>query len=131
MAKLKLLIYPSEFSGMISYLRSFQENEPIPLAQLSVTLLVLMQYLESWREDRLLAWLYKNEKKAHALNLPLPVARALHEDMQHYHLTPWQRFFLDKLDQAITNYRSPYAQQHVLGELIHKVGPTTLKSLNQ
>ncbi|MCX6216375.1 hypothetical protein [Spirosoma sp.] len=78
----------------------------------------MAQYLAKLTNHKLTGWLIR-PRKPYALSIPLPLARALHQDMQEAYLGEWQQVFLNTLDRAITNYRDPFTQAHTVGELIH------------
>lgn len=116
---LSLKVNPNEFRAMIGYLREAQAiHEGVPLVHQTIAGLVLIQYLERWRSHQVLSWAQRRAEKEYRLNLPLPVARALHTEMQHSYLVGWQQLFLNKLDAAIINHRNPHADPHVIGELV-------------
>ncbi|UHG93455.1 hypothetical protein [Spirosoma oryzicola] len=106
MAKITLKIFPSECAGLISYLHTFKGVQQLPLTQRTVSQLVIIQYAKTWNMERILSWGGKSAQKEYAVSMPVAVAKALHEDMQRDCLSPFQRSFLGKLDQAIINYQS-------------------------
>ncbi|WP_080239041.1 hypothetical protein [Spirosoma rigui] len=116
---LTLSVNAKEFQGMIGYIRSIREiHAGVPLAYQTVSGLVLIQYLERWRPHQVFAWSQRRPDKDYRLNLPLPVAKALHLEMQHSFLIGWQQMFLNKLDIAVINHRNAYADVQVIGALI-------------
>ena len=118
MTMIPLKLTRIEFQSMIQYLRFNTEGQrQVPFGHQSTNMLVLMDYLESWKILRLLSWSQRRPDKEFKLSIKLPVARALHQEMQHAMLTGHQQLLLDKLDQAIINYRDPHSVSHLIGEL--------------
>ncbi|GAB3699721.1 hypothetical protein GCM10027592_26060 [Spirosoma flavus] len=105
MTQLKLKVYPSEFFGMIRFLQSFSSSWKLPLPQQSLAGVVLNHYVLSLKIDKIVAWKHKVPTKTHTLNLPLPVAKALYQELQATYIDEWQVMFLTKLDQAVMNLR--------------------------
>lgn len=119
---LRFKITPNEFAAMLFFMRqATEEYRQKPLQSKPVNVLVMMQYMAKWNNQRIAMWLIR-PRKPYTLSIPLPLARALHQDMQNDPLGEWQQIFLNTLDQAITNYRDPLAQAHVIGELVHQRG---------
>ncbi|RIV20556.1 hypothetical protein DYU11_21155 [Fibrisoma montanum] len=79
-------------------------------------MLVLRPYLESWNTQRLLVWRTRNPLKAYNLRIPLPVAKALYQEMLATNLTGYEQDLLARLDQAMVNYRHP-SEPYLLGDL--------------
>lgn len=117
---LTLKLTPSEFRDLIYFLRMCTRGQQaVPLHQQSVAQLVLLDYHNRiTATNRLLTWQRRSASKYYRCSLPLAVSKALHDQMQCYLLCPLEQILLDRLDQAIVNYQDPYAQPHVLGELV-------------
>ncbi|GAB3958253.1 hypothetical protein GCM10028805_52230 [Spirosoma harenae] len=108
---LQLKLYPSEFRVLIHYVRmATQYQAEVPLQHQLVSKLILINYLVKWTPARYLAWRQRRADKAFSLRLPLVVALSLYQDMLSVLLNSHQQALLDKLDQAIVNYRSPTDQ---------------------
>lgn len=119
---LQLKLYPAEFGVLLGYLRFNTEGqESVPLQHQLVTKLVLLQYLQKWTPVRILAWRGKRANKAFSFRMPIVVGLSLYQDMKGALLTHHQQLLLDKLDQAIVNYRDPASTPHVIGELIQTI----------
>ncbi|GAB3558276.1 hypothetical protein [Spirosoma fluminis] len=115
---LRLKLYPNEFKGMISFLWQItQGQQNLDLVFQNVAMLVLLDYRASWKHHRLSAWLDRRADKLYLLNLPLSVAKALHQAMPESRLEPDQQLFLNKLDQAVVSHRAP-SRPFLLGELV-------------
>lgn len=93
-------------------------QDQLHLAYQPLPILVLLKYLEAWKPYRLLAWAQRRPDREYKISLPLAVAKAFHEEMQSNTLTEIEQLFLNKLDQAVVNYRNPNAEPHVIGELV-------------
>jgi hypothetical protein len=115
---LRLKLYPNEFKGLISFLWQItQGQQSLDLVFQNVAMLVLLEYRASWKHHRLSAWLDRNPNRAYYLNMSLSVAKALYQAMPENQLEPDQQLFLNKLDQAVINHRSP-SRPFAIGELI-------------
>jgi len=112
---LTLGLYPQDFRVMIGYLRfNLADQDKVPLRLQTLPMLVLLQYLNTFKPHKLIIWQHRRADKTYKVSMPLAVAKALHEDMQHALLTSHQQIVLAKLDQAIINYTDPFAQFSLL-----------------
>ncbi|RYC69773.1 hypothetical protein [Spirosoma sordidisoli] len=105
---ISLKLTPNEFKALILFVRGVVDIQSrLPIMDQHLSGLVLEQYLGKWRPHQLLAWGQRTAGKEFKLNLPLPVAKALWQEMQYSMLMGWQQLLLGKLDQALINYRNP------------------------
>ncbi|UHG93350.1 hypothetical protein [Spirosoma oryzicola] len=110
-----------EFQVMVQFLRWHTEYQnQVPLVHQSTNMIILMDYLATWNTLRLLNWSCRQPDKEYRLGLKRVIALALHQEMLRVKLTVHQQILLGKLDQAIVDYRDPFAEPHVIGELIDK-----------
>ena len=116
---LTLKLTPAEFRVLMNFLRMCTQDQiEVPLRLQSVTMLVLLQYWRKISPARLATWQLRRSEKFYKHSMPVAVAKACYDLMQAYLLNSHQQILLDRLDQAIINYQDPYAQPHVLGELV-------------
>lgn len=121
MNTLTLRITPGDFRALLDFLRLAADlHTTVPLLRRPLVVAVLHTYLLSLTPARLYAWQVRDRRKAYTLKLPLPVALALHTEMQHALLTGSQQGLLGTLDQAMTNYRDPM-QPTLIGELMERL----------
>jgi hypothetical protein len=105
-----LSLYPQDFRVMIGYLNfNLAGQDQVPLRLQTVSMLVLLQYLKTFKAHKLLSWHQRRTDKTYKLSMPLAVAKALHEEMLNAMLTGHQQLLLNKLDQAIVNYTDPFS----------------------
>jgi hypothetical protein len=116
---IKLKLTPGELGSLLRFLSVLlTDQRTLPLPHQTTNMLVLIDYLDSWKTPRLLSWRSRRKDREFGVSLKLPVAKALHEEMQFNVLRDNQQGVLDKIDHAIINYQRPGAQAHVIGELI-------------
>lgn len=112
---LTLSLYPAEFAAMLAFLsRISHEQIDVPLPLQPVTVCLLMSFQEKLKLGATLAWGARDMKRKYKYRIPVPVARALHQELRNYPINPHQQLLLQEIDQAITNYRTPLSQRLIL-----------------
>lgn len=118
---ISLKITRNEFQVIVQFLRTHTAYQnQVPLVHQSTNMIILMDYLATWNPLRLLSWSHRLPTKEYRLGLKRVIALALYQEMQRVGLTDHQQILLNKLDQALVDYRDPYAEPHVIGALIDK-----------
>lgn len=117
---LVLSLYPAEFITLIAFLsRINREQLNVPVTSQPLAITVLLAYQEKLSMGRIFAWQQRNTKRAYRFQLPVPVAKAFHQEMQATLLTPLQQALLHQFDLALINYRSPQQQNNISLEFIN------------
>ncbi|WP_288425898.1 hypothetical protein [uncultured Spirosoma sp.] len=113
---LTLKLYPAELSTLYGFLsRVSRDQFRVPVTQQPLAVTVLLTYQAKLSISRVYAWRQRNTKRAYSFQLPVPVAKAFHQEMKISSLTALQQSLLDQIDLALTNYQPP---QMVVADLL-------------
>ncbi len=112
---LTLKLYPTEFLALMAYLRETANfHRPIMSSHQTLAGSVLIHYLDRLKSNQMLTWQVRRKDKEYRFNLPLPVAKAIHQEMQHSTLTGWELLVLGKIDQALINLDNRFNKPSLL-----------------
>lgn len=115
---LTLPLYPAHFVGMVAFLsRISQQQLEVPLDRQPLSICVLLEFQAKLKLDKIFAWGQRDPRRAYKYRMSPVVARALHEELQHYTITPYQRELLAHIDKAIVDYQVPLALRHTINSL--------------
>ena len=105
---LTLKLYPSELTSLFVFLsRVSREQFQVPVTLQPLAITVLLTYQTKLPISRVYAWQHRSTKRTYSFQLPMPVAKALHQEMQVTPLTPHQQSLLDQIDLALKNHHIP------------------------